>query len=239
MNEGDNMKSLQVVTPHMKCIFNCPFCIAKGHVHNNSFVNNYLLNHDLWQNNLIKVIKENDDLRYVVITGTNEPMQSLQCVKDIINTVKSINKDIQIELQTRYYKQNELYNNLDVVAYSISDVNLLNKIKPLGKISRYVIILTNSFNNYSLKDILDLIPGMVSQVTFKKLINTNGVNKDVDDYILNNSVDDNTLNKLSQDIDMYDGNLSIRLDLNCMDSAGRYKVFREDGNVYDNWDSYS
>lgn len=239
MNEGDNMKSLQVVTPHMKCIFNCPFCIAKGHVHNNSFVNNYLLNHDLWQNNLIKVIKENDDLRYVVITGTNEPMQSLQCVKDIINTVKSINKDIQIELQTRYYKQNELYNNLDVVAYSISDVNLLNKIKPLGKISRYVIILTNSFNNYSLKDILDLIPGMVSQVTFKKLINTNGVNKDVDDYILNNSVDDNTLNKLSQDIDMYDGNLSIRLDLNCMDSADRYKVFREDGNVYDNWDSYS
>ena len=27
------MKSLQVVTPHLKCIFNCPFCISKGHKH--------------------------------------------------------------------------------------------------------------------------------------------------------------------------------------------------------------
>lgn len=238
MNEGDNMKSLQVVTPHMKCIFNCPFCIAKGHVHNNSFVNNYLLNHDLWNNNLIEVIKENNDLKYVVITGTNEPMQSPKCVKDIIDIVRSTNKDIQIELQTRYYKANELYNDLDVVAYSISDVNLLNKIKPLGKIIRYVIILTSSFNNYSLKDILDLIPRKVSQITFKKLIHTNGVNQEVDNYILNNSVDDDTLNKLKRDVKLYDGNLSIRVDMDCMDSNDRYKIFREDGLVYDNWDSY-
>lgn len=238
MNEGDNMKSLQVVTPHMKCIFNCPFCIAKGHVHNNSFVNNYLLNHDLWNNNLIEVIKENNDLKYVVITGTNEPMQSRKCVKDIIDIVRRTNKDIQIELQTRYYKANELYNDLDVVAYSISDVSLINKIKPLGKIIRYVIILTKSFDNYSLKDILDLIPRKVSQVTFKKLIYTNGVNKEVDKYILNYSVDDNTLNRLKKDIEVYNGNLSIMVDMDCMDSDGRYKIFREDGFVYDNWDSY-
>ena len=91
------MKSLQVVTPHLKCIFNCPFFISKGHKHNNKFINNYLLNYDLWKNNLINVIKNNNDLKYIVITGTNEPMQSKDYVNDVINIVRSTNKNIQIE----------------------------------------------------------------------------------------------------------------------------------------------
>lgn len=232
------MKSLQVVTSHMKCIFNCPFCIAKGHEHNNNFVNNYKNNFELWKNNLIKVIKENDDLKYVVITGTNEPMQSKKCINDIIDIVRDTNREIQIELQTRYYKQDEIYNKLDVVAYSISNINLLNKIKPLGKIIRYVIILTKSFNNHNLSEILELIPKTVKQVTFKKLISTNGVNLEVDNYILNNSVDIGTLDRLVKDVELYDGDLSIKMDLDCMNCEGRYQIFREDGNVYDNWDVY-
>ena len=231
------MKSLQVVTPHMECMFNCPFCIAKGHKHDNGFANNYKLNFDLWKNNLIKVINDNTDLNYVVITGTNEPMQSKECVNDIIDIVRNTERDIQIELQTRYYKQDEIYNKLDVVAYSMANINLLNKIKPLGKTIRYVIILTKSFNNYSLNDILKLIPKNVDQVTFKKLISTNGVNQDVDDYIINNSVDLDTLDNLKNDVELYNGDLSIRMDLDCMDSEGRYKIFREDGYGYDNWDS--
>ena len=230
------MKSLQVVTPHIKCIFNCPFCIAKGHEHNNSFVNNYEDNFELWKNNLIKVIKENKDLKYVVITGTNEPMQSKECVNDIINIVRSTNKDIQIELQTHYYKQDEVYNKMDVVAYSISDVNLLKKIKPIGKIQRYVLIMTDSYNGYTLSEILKLIPKGVIQITFKKLINTNGVNKKVDEYIECHSIDDDTLNKLIDGVNKYKDNLSIRMDLDCMNCEGRYKIFREDGIVYDNWD---
>jgi hypothetical protein len=35
----------------------------------------------------------------------------------------------------------------------------------------------------------------------------------------------------------YDGGISIRIDLNCMKCEGRYKVYREDGKLYDNWDS--
>jgi organic radical activating enzyme len=231
------MKSLQVVTPHIKCIFNCPFCIAKGHKHDNSFINNYEDNYNLWKNNLIRTIKKNSDLKYIVITGTNEPMQSKKCVSDIIDIVRNTNKDIQIELQTRYYKQDDIYNKLDVVAYSISDITMLNRIKPLGKIVRYVIILTNSFNNCSLNDILKLIPKNVKQLTFKKLVLTNGVNQEVDEYIINNSVDLDTLDRLKRDVELYDGDLSIRMDLNCMDCEGRYKIFREDGYVYDNWDS--
>lgn len=231
------MRSLQVVTPHMECIFNCPFCIARGHKHNNHFVNNYHDNFNLWKDNLIKVIHDNDDLKYVVITGTNEPMQSRECVKDIIDTVRGANKDIQIEIQTRYYQSDELYNKLDVVAYSISNVNLLNKIKPLGKIIRYVIIMTDSFNDYSLNDILKLIPKEVNQVTFKKLIDSHGVNKKVDEYISKHHILDETLDRLGKDISSYKGNLSIRLDMECMKCDGRYKIFREDGRVYDDWDS--
>ena len=231
------MRSLQVVTPHMECIFNCPFCIAKGHKHDNHFANNYQENFDLWKGNLIKVIHDNGDLKYVVITGTNEPMQSKDCVRDIVDTVRSTNRDIQIEIQTRYYKPDELYNKLDVVAYSVSNVNLLDKIKPLGKIIRYVIIMTDSFNNYTLDEILKLIPKEVSQVTFKRLIDSHGVNKMVDEYIKAHHISDDTLDRLKRDIASYKGNLSIRLDMECMKCDGRYKIFREDGKVYDNWDS--
>ena len=212
------MKSLQVVTPHIKCVFDCPFCISKGHKHNNAFVNNYLLNYNLWKNNLINVIKNNNDLKYIVITGTNEPMQSKDYVNDVIDIVGSVNSNIQIEIQTHYYKEDEIYNKLDVVAYSISNINLLDKIKPIGKIQRYVLIMTDSFNNYDLNSILKLIPSSVRQITFKKLI------------------DSNTLEKLKEDINNYKGDKSIRLDLDCMNSCNRYKIFREDGNLYDNWE---
>ena len=119
------MKSLQVVTPHIECIFNCPFCIAKAHKHNNIFINNYQNNHELWKNKLIDTIKSNKDLKYVVITGTNEPMQSIDCVKDIINIVRDTNKDIQIEIQTRMYKPSDIYNLVDVTCYSISNYQLI------------------------------------------------------------------------------------------------------------------
>ena len=232
------MKSLQVVTPHMECIFNCPFCIAKTHEHNNKFVNNYELNFDMWKNNLIKVINENADLKYIVITGTNEPMQSKNCVNDIIDTVREVNKDIQIEIQTHYYKQDNLFDMVDVVAYSIDNISLLNKIKPSGKMNRFVLVLTDSFDNYSLDDIIRLIPDNVSQLTLKCLHDSKGVNKEVDEYILNHKVDKGTLDRLKEEINNYYGNLSIRLDEFCMDSKGRYKVFREDGMIYDNWEQY-
>lgn len=230
------MKSLQVLTPHKDCIFNCPFCISKTHEHNNTFINNYELNYDLWKDNLIKTIKENKDLQYIVITGTNEPMQSSECVKDIINIVRKTNKAIQIEIQTHYYKESDIYNKLDVVAYSISNINIINKIKPIGNIIRYVFILTDSFNNYRLNEILDLVPKSVKQITFKCLQDSNGINKNVDNYIKKHKVDNNTLEKLKNDINNYNGDLSIRIDEFCMDAKDRYKIFREDGKVYNNWE---
>lgn len=230
------MRSLQIVTPHIDCIYNCPFCIAKAHKHNNKFINNYSNNFNYWKNSLIKVIKDNSLLAYVVITGTNEPMQSKDCVMDIINIVRETNPNIQLEIQTHYYKKNDIYRKLDVVAYSIPYFDLLKDIKPCGNTNRFVIILTDAYNGHSLEEILSIIPKNVTQVTFKVLHDSNGINNVVDDYISKHSIDSNDLDKLRRDILNYNGNLSIRLDETCMDAKDRYKIFREDGNLYDDWE---
>lgn len=229
------MKSLQVLTPHQECIFNCPFCIAKTHDHHNSFKNNYQENHAVWKSNLEKIIKENKDLKYVIITGTNEPMQSEECVKEIIDIVRTNRNDIQIEIQTRFYKKSEIYKTLDVVAYSISDFSLLSKIQVGGKINRYVLLLTKTFNEKRLDEILDVVPEDVEQITFKVLHDSNGFNKRIDEWIDNNKTDHETVNKLIQDIENYKGNKSIRFDANSMDAENRYMVFREDGLLYKDW----
>ena len=44
------------------------------------------------------------------------------------------------------------------------------------------------------------------------------------------------LRRLKEEILNYDKDKSIRLDEFCMDATDRYKVFREDGNLYDDWD---
>lgn len=230
------MRSLQVVTPHIDCIYNCPFCIAKTHKHDNKFINRYLDDHDYWKNNLIRVIEDNHDLGYVVITGTNEPMQSIDCVRDIINIVRDTNPNIQLEIQTHYYKENDVYKDLDVVAYSIPYYGLIKGIKPCGKINRYVILLTDTYNDYSLDNLLDVIPKNVTQLTFKVLHDSNGVNKKVDEYIHKHRMNIDRLKLLKEEILKYKGNKSIRFDEFCMDSNDRYKIFREDGELYDNWE---
>ena len=163
-------------------------------------------------------------------------MQSKECVKDIINIVRNTNPNIQIEIQTHFYKENKIYQELDVVAYSIPYYNLIKNIKPCGKINRYVILLTDTFNNYTLEDIINILPKNVTQLTFKVLQKSNGVNKKVDNYIEKHQILKEKLDKLKEDIMLYKGNISIRLDENCMDTYNRYKIFREDGNVYDDWE---
>jgi organic radical activating enzyme len=98
------MKSLQVLTPARKCLFNCPFCIAKTHEHHNLFDNNYKDKYDFWKDNYIKILNTYTDLKTVVITGTNEPMQDQDYVEEVIKITRENRPDIQIELQTRIYK---------------------------------------------------------------------------------------------------------------------------------------
>lgn len=231
------MKSLQVLTPARKCIFNCPFCIAKTHRHHNLFDNNYKEKYNFWENNYINIINTNPDLKTIVITGTNEPMQDQDYVKDVINITRQIRPEIKIELQTRFYKKTDIYNELDIVAYSISDFKLLNKIYVVDRGARYVLILTNTFDNKSLNDILEEIPENVTQVTFKVLHDSKGINPALDEWIKNNKTSLNTVEKLKEEIKNYNGKRSIIFDENCMDAENRYMVFREDGLLYKDFDS--
>lgn len=229
------MKSLQVLTPPRQCIFSCPFCIANSHEHNNEFQDNYQDNHDLWVRNYVEVLTSYSDLQYVVITGTNEPMQSSECVLEIIRLTKQYRPDIQVEIQTKHYKPSEIYDLLDVVDYSISDFNRLTSIKPKGKISRYTILLTNSFEGKRLDEILRQIPSEVSQITFKVLHDSDGYNKEMDLWIEQNSLSEKGKEILQLEISRYQGPLSIRYDANCMDSTNRYMIFRSDGYLYQDW----
>lgn len=233
------MKSLQVLTPNKKCIFNCPFCISKSHKHNNTFVNNYENNYKLWESNFIKVLKENKDLKNIVITGTNEPMQDEKCVDDIINITRKYRSDINIELQTRYYKESKVFSKLDVVAFSVSDFRLLKIIKKTNNVTRIVIILTDSFNSKSLKDIIYEMDKNIEQLTFKVLHDSNGFNVDMDNWIKKHKTDKITIENLKKDIDNYNGNISIIFDETCMDSTNRYMVYREDGNLYKDFEEVS
>jgi len=230
------MRSLQVVTPHLPCMYNCPFCISKAHPYTSKFTNNFENNFELWKANFIKTLKENEDLKYIVITGTNEPMQSPKCVLDIIKVAREVRPDISLEIQTRYYNANDIYKMLDTTCYSISNAFYLDKIKPVGHNMRFVIILTDSFNGLTLDDYLAKIPKEVNQITFKTLQNSSSHDTEIDEWIDKHRVDEQTLKRLDQDVANYQGNISIRMDKTCMDATDRYMVFREDGYVYRDWD---
>ena len=230
------MKSLQVVTPSEPCMYHCPFCISRTHRHFNHFQNVYQDDFESWKRSLEQVLEENKDLKTVVITGTNEPMQTPKCVQDVLDIVRAKRKDVTIEIQTRHYLPNRLYEEVDIVAYSISSFSLLDKIHGCGKKNRYVIILTDSFAHKSLQDILEKIPDTVSQVTFKVLQGSKEGNTEVDKWIYLHKLDDESVLKLKEDVLEYSGKKSIFFDARCMDAAGRYAIFRCDGKVYKDWD---
>lgn len=231
------MKSLQVMTPARKCIFNCPFCIAKTHEHQNAFVNNYEGDYQFWEESFISVLEDSDDLKTVVITGTNEPIQDEACAIRIANITHMIRPDVQVELQTRFYRKCNAFNYMDVVAFSISDYNYLNRIENIAGTARYVIILTDSFNELALNDIINKIPSNIKQLTFKILHDSNGYNKELDEWIANHKTNNKTVTKLIVDVMNYKGDLDIFFDENCMIAEDRYMVFREDGQLYDSFDS--
>ena len=230
------MKSLQVVTPSEPCIYHCPFCISKTHRHFNRFKNVYQEDFQKWKTSLEQVLEENKDLKTVVITGTNEPMQTPKCVKDILDIVRAKRKDVTVEIQTRRYLPSRLYEEIDIVAYSIASFSLLDKIEVCGKKARYVIILTDSFSHKSLQEILANIPDTVSQVTFKVLQESIDGNTEVDKWIQIHKADDETVQKLKEDISNYHGTKSILFDECCMNAKARYEIFRCDGKVYKDWD---
>lgn len=159
-------------------------------------------------------------------------MQDKKCIQDIINITRKYRQDINIELQTRYYKEDEIFDLLDVVAFSISDFNLLKIVKKTNNITRVVVLLTDSFNNKTLSDIIFQMDSNIEQLTFKVLHDSDGYNLELDNWIKEHMTNNETIECLKKEIEEYNGHLNIRFDETCMDSTDRYMVFREDGILY-------
>lgn len=221
--------NLQVCVPYEKCPFNCPMCIAVGRkVFKNEYKNNKI--------NYLKCLSEtleDFEINDVVLTGNTDPTLNTYWLKDVANYIKEKNKNINIELQTKNYNLKG-YNlkSLDTLAYSITDVKSYLKSWNFRKIkgnNRLVILLTKEFSFLS-KD--NFNPMGFNQITFKVL--QKGEDKKINEWIMKNKM--NNYKKIYDIVDEFNGtNVSIRIDTNCQDSTNRYKIFREDSFVYNDW----
>lgn len=106
------------------------------------------------------------------------------------------------------------------------------KIRNLRKIqgnNRLVILLTKEFDFLTV-DNFELFG--FNQVTFKCLQESD--NEETNQYIKANRI--GNMDKIYQIMnDLALRGVSVRIDENCMDAAGRYRIFRTDGNIYEKW----
>lgn len=59
----------------------------------------------------------------------------------------------------------------------------------------------------------------------------------MDQWILDHGMKLHNVKVLEREVQEYQGNLSIFFDENCMNALDRYMVFREDGNLYADYDT--
>ena len=141
------MKSLQIVTPHRKCIFNCPFCISKSHSHKNFFENTYEKDFNKWKNNLeeLKVDAEvviGDATMYTDIDDYSifflyNPFGETAIAKVLKNIIKSIqrkNREVYIVYGNPFFHK-ELMNYENIELFKQIDVNLYDPILNIYRVN--------------------------------------------------------------------------------------------------------
>lgn len=77
--------NLQVCAPHQECVYNCPFCVARGHKHKYHFKDIYKdgLNQDYF--NALKRTIKTCNIDTVIITGECDPTQNMLCHSDAVS----------------------------------------------------------------------------------------------------------------------------------------------------------
>jgi hypothetical protein len=70
--------NLQVCAPHQECVYNCPFCVARGHKHKYHFKDIYKdgLTQDYF--NALKRTIKTCNIDTVIITGECDPTQNMR-----------------------------------------------------------------------------------------------------------------------------------------------------------------
>lgn len=222
--------NMQVCVPYQKCPFNCPMCIANGR---KLFDNTYKTNPKLyykWLKNYIDNFEIND----IVLTGATDPSLNVNWLQDTLKQLKGI--EVNIELQTKNYNlKGYRLKGLDTLAYSIPDLKSYLKAwrfrKLKGGNNRLVILLTKEFEILNAEN---FSPMGYNQITFKVL--QSGADAKTNKWVEENRLED--LTNIYAIVNKYNGSdISVRIDTNCQDSESRYYVYREDGNIYDSWES--
>ena len=81
--------NLQVCAPHQECVYNCPFCVARGHKHKYHFKDIYKdgLNQDYF--NALKRTIKNCNIDTVIVTGECDPTQNMRWARKVAEVAKS------------------------------------------------------------------------------------------------------------------------------------------------------
>lgn len=230
--------NLQVSMPYEPCIFNCPFCIAKGHEHDYKFKNMYATKRMSYLTALQDTVIERQ-IKTVVFTGEADPSQNIVWLQDCLEAlayIKRIHPTLKIELQTKNQKQDySSLEGLDVLSISVSNLKEFESAKELVEkypqfLVRPVIILSSIFNGKTNVTTMDLTP--FKQVTFKELQWTE--DSKVNDWISSHQFKGR--DDLKDLIFAFKDKVSIVYDLDCQNGFNRYLIYRSDAQVYRTWE---
>lgn len=221
--------NLQVCIPYQKCPFKCPMCIASERPVYNNY---YKENQEMYIEDMLCAI-EDVEAHDIILTGNTEPTLDRNWFRVVSETIKNEFPNMPIELQTKNYNLKGFnLSKIDVLAYSIIDTRDYLKAWSFRKIkrtNRLVILLTKEFNFLTAKNFNAF---GFDQITFKVL--QYGVSEKNNKWVDENKMED--LSNIYDIVDRFNGSeTSVRIDTDCQESENRYRIFREDGNVYKEW----
>ena len=222
--------NLQLASPYKTCPFKCSFCCAAVDRDYPWKDNLYFTDKTEYFQNLIHAIKSNN-IKTVVITGDTEPTLFEEWMEECIKIIRAFFPKITIELQTKNY--NTKVFNLDKIRYSIANQDDFYKMLKNKKYTNEKIGITYlysaSLNWIDIIAILTNVYNTEMQHTIKILQPSSTGNIDIDNWIKNNSI---PLSSISKELFK---SLNVWIDENCMDTDGRYIIFRIDGKIYKDW----
>lgn len=219
--------NIQVSMPYEKCPFNCPMCVANGR---KVFDNLYDKDQEKYLQTILNTANTGMYGDFI-ITGAADPTLNQHWLHDILYILK----DVNTELQTKNYNINpDKLPHLNTLAYSITNSKeylAAHRYPRLTKgNNRIVILLTKEFS-FLTKENFDTMN--YDQITFKVLQGT--ADEKTNKWIEENKLED--LSNIYDIVNKFNGsNVSVRLDSNCQDSHGRYKIYRADGKFYSSWE---
>lgn len=242
-----NRLNLQLCMPNEKCIFNCAYCISKGKKHNYEFADLFTAAPTIYEKRLRNAYRMRQ-YKSITLTGEADPTQNFDFIKRTLNILldekTKMGLDTTIEIQTKNTKASLIAFPFSVVAYSIDNIKSFEQVFEIKQmyyvidnptIIRPVIILTNTWTKEQLETVLRRSK-FFKQVTFKVL--QHGESQKVNDWIDNNRFEHNDwLAAKIEEAKETNKFTSFFFDVDCMNTEGRYEIFRSDGKVYATWEA--